>query len=85
MKKINVFNAIDFCNGEIAKEAACNAEQQFMEGNYDKAELKEAFGITDSNFREMIYKDDDGYWRITGRSRTWDSYEGACLDNGIEL
>jgi hypothetical protein len=65
MKK-NIFNAVDSADKHgIAVEALIQAEQQFMSGDFDDSELKEALG-EDEGFTQMAYKDDDGWWRVTG-------------------
>lgn len=68
-KNINVFQAIDFVNGDIAKEAAYQAERQFMEGDFDKKEINEELGIEDDGFSEIYHKEDDGYWIITDKDK----------------
>jgi hypothetical protein len=83
-KNINVFQAIEFANGDGAKEAAYQAERQFMEDDFDKKEINEELGIEDDGFSEMYYKDDDGYWRITGKDKKWDTYEEMCVENNID-
>lgn len=85
--KNNVFNAIDLAQGDGAKEAAYQAERQFMEGDFSQAELNEALGINPGDFEEMAYKDDDGYWRVTGdvHNRKWDTWEEMAVAMGIEF
>lgn len=60
--KRNIFNAVDSADKHgIAVEALIQAEQQFMSGDFDASELNE-----DEGFTQMAYKDDDGWWRVTG-------------------
>lgn len=75
-RKLNVFDAVDFVNGDIAKEAAHQAERQFIENDFEKEE--------EYSFTEMAYKDDDGYWRITGVDKKFDSYEELSNHLGYE-
>ena len=80
---MNVFEAEKFFGGDGAKEAAYQAEGQFMAGDYDKKELAEALGEEDG-FSEMCFKDDDGYWKITGNPRKFDDYEALSKYLGYE-
>jgi len=83
---LNVFNAVESSSGDGAKEAAYQAEREFLEGDISKAELNEALGIDENDFQEMAYKDDDGYWQVTGdvRKRKWDTWEEMAKEMGIE-
>lgn len=85
MKNLNVFNAIGFHNGDGAKEAAYQAERQFIENDFDKNELKESLSQSDNDFNEMAYKDDDGFWRITGKEIKFDTYEKLIEYVGHEI
>lgn len=66
--KMNIFEAVENTdpNGQ-AIEALIQAEMQFMEGNIGESE--------DEGFTQMAYKDDDGYWVVTGKSQKYNSYD----------
>lgn len=80
---MSVFQAEKFCGGDGAKEAAYQAEGQYMAGDYDKKELAEILNEEDG-FSEMYYKDDDGYYRITGNSKKFDDYEALSKYLGYQ-
>lgn len=61
----SIFNAISSANPDgIAIEALTQAERQFLEDDYNLDE-------GDDGIREMVYKDDYGYYRITGSNYKW--------------
>jgi hypothetical protein len=72
MKK-DIFSALNSVdpNG-IAIEAMLQAEADFLENGYEEEE--------DEGFSAMAYKDDDGYWRITGWEKKWDDQESLMRD-----
>jgi len=78
-KKINIFNAHEIVNGDMAKEALVLAEQQFLNEDFDKSELNEG----DDGINAMYYKDDDGYWRVTDSDLKFDSYEDLAKHFGL--
>lgn len=80
---MSVFQAEKFCGGDGAKEAAYQAEGQFMAGDYDKKELVEILN-EENEFSEMCFKDDDGYWKITGNLRKFNDYEELSKYLGYE-
>lgn len=76
MKK-DIFNAIDSADKDgIAIEALMQAELQFLSGDYDQQELEDALKECERpDFSEMAYKDDFGFWRVTGVEKKFDSIE----------
>jgi hypothetical protein len=75
----NVFDALNSSSeGSIAKDTLFMAEEQYLKGEYDQKEL-DALEDRDG-FTAMAYKDDDGYWRVTGSSRKYLSSDELTQD-----
>lgn len=63
MKK-SIFQAVESANKDgIAIEALIQAEHEFLLGDFDTEDIKEALGIDDDEFTGMCFKDDDGNWK----------------------
>lgn len=72
-----IFQATDSVDrSSIAHEAMIQAETQFMENDFDREDLGE-----DRGFSAMAYKDDDGYYRVTGFPKRYTSWEELIVDH----
>ncbi len=79
-KPMNVFEAVQNANPDgIAIEAIIQAEEMFLRGEVTQEDIDEINGNTDG-INQMAFKDDDGYWRVTGRLKKWESYEDLLVD-----
>lgn len=71
----SIFEAIDGADKDgIAIEAMIQAEHQFLCGDFTKDEIEEMYQ-EDVGFQQMAYKDDDGYWRVTGYNGKYATHE----------
>jgi len=74
MDKKNIWDAINDADKDgIAIEALHQVELEILNGEISPEEM--ASVKADEGFTEMAYKDDDGYWRVTGSSIKYDDHE----------
>ena len=76
MNKKSIFQAVEQADPHgIAVEALIQAETQFMTNDFDSTELED-----DDGFAQMAYKDDDGFWRVTGSKKKYLNCEELTND-----
>jgi hypothetical protein len=80
--KKSIFQAVDNSPKDgIAIEALIQAEDQFMRNDFSKEDLNEIKKtLNTEGFDKMAYKDDDGYWRVTGILTKYNTIESLQRD-----
>jgi len=76
--KRSIFEAVENADPDgIDIEALIQAETQFMLGEDIEDEDEDEY---DDAIHRMAYKDDDGYWVVTGNPKKYKSYGGLLED-----
>lgn len=78
---MNIFDAVERANPNgIAIEALIQAEMEYMSADYDAQEVYDILNPDSNGFTKMAYKDDEGYWRVTGSNKKYDEYDDLYKD-----